>query len=82
MRSTKLVNSVSVPARPSMSSAQRKFEIALPPMLTVYKCVSHDSFQEYVERVGESRQPCLASTVVLNQSLVLPLKQTALVALS
>ena len=35
-----------------------------------------------VKRVGESRHPCRTPTVVLNQSLTLPLKRTALVALS
>ena len=34
-----------------------------------------------MKRVGESRQPCLTPTVVLNQPPVLPLKQTALVAI-
>ena len=34
-RSIRLANSNSEPARPSMSSAKRKFEIALPAMLTV-----------------------------------------------
>ena len=32
-RSTKLASSSSFPARPSMSSAKRKFVIVLPPML-------------------------------------------------
>ena len=35
-RSTKLASSSSLPARPSMSSAKRKFVIFLPPMLTVH----------------------------------------------
>ena len=49
-RSTKLANSHSEPARPSVSSAQRKFWIVLPPMLTVdLWSSSHDSLQEYVE---------------------------------
>ena len=34
-RSTRLAKSNSEPARPSMSSAKRKFEIVLPPMATV-----------------------------------------------
>ena len=34
-RSTKSASSSSLPARPSMSSAKRKFVIFLPPMLTV-----------------------------------------------
>ena len=34
-KALRLANSNSEPARPSMSSAKRKFEIVLPPMLTV-----------------------------------------------
>ena len=34
-----------------------------------------------LKRVGESRYPCRTPTVVRNQSLILPLKRTALVAL-
>ena len=34
-----------------------------------------------LKRVGESRHPCRTQTVVLNQSPMLPLKRTALVAL-
>ena len=35
-----------------------------------------------LKRVGESRHPCLTPTVVRNHSPMLPLKRTALVALS
>ena len=35
-----------------------------------------------LKRVGVSRHPCRAPTVVRNQSAMLPLKRTALVALS
>ena len=34
-----------------------------------------------LKRVGESRHPCQTPTVVRNQSSMLPLKRTALVAL-
>ena len=85
-RSTRLANSNSEPARPSMSSAKRKFEIILPPMLNVDLWSSSASAiilsRNMLKRVGESRQPCLTPIVVLNQSPVLLLKQTALVALS
>ena len=43
-----------------------------PFMLT--QCVSHNSLQEYVEEGGESTQPCLTPTVVLNQSPMLLLR--------
>ena len=83
---TRLSNSNSAPARPSVSSVKHKFEIVLPPMLTVDLWSSSASAmilsRNMLKRVGESRQPCLTPTVVLNQSPVLPLKQTALVALS
>ena len=35
-----------------------------------------------LKRVGESRHPCRTPTVVWNQSPMLPLKRTAIVALS
>ena len=84
--STRLANSNYEPTRPSMSSEKRTFEIVLPPMLTVDLWSSSASAmiisRNMLKRVGESRKPCLTPTVVLNQSPVLPLKQTALVALS
>ena len=85
-RSTRVANSTSEPARPSMSSPKRKFEIVLPPILTVDLWSSSASAmilsRNMLKSVGESRQPYLTPTVVLNQSPVLPLKQAALVALS
>ena len=42
MRSTNSARSSSLPARPSMSSAKRKFVIFLPPMLTVPSCALFD----------------------------------------
>ena len=47
-RSTKSASSSSLPARPSMSSAKRKFVVFLPPVLTVPSW----SLQEYVEEGG------------------------------
>lgn len=66
-----------------MSSAKRKFVIVLPPILTVPMRSSSASAiilsRKILKRVGESKQPCLTPTVVLNQSPILLLKQTALV---
>ena len=39
-------------------------------------------FRNMLKRVGESRHPCRTPTVVQNLSPMLPLKRTALVALS
>ena len=78
MRSTKSASSSSLPARPSMSSAKRKFVIFLPPMLTVPSWSSSASViilsKKMLKRVGESTQPCLTPTVVLNQSPMLLLR--------
>ncbi|KAH3719875.1 hypothetical protein DPMN_062759 [Dreissena polymorpha] len=61
-----------------MSSAQHKFVIGLPPMLTVPPCSSMASGKilsmKILKRVGESKQPCLTPTLVLNQSHMLLLK--------
>ena len=56
-RSTRLANSNSEPARLSMSSAKRKFEIFLPASnadcrLVIFKSISHDPLQEYVKEGG------------------------------
>ena len=78
MRSTKSGSSSSLPARPSMSSAKRKFVIFLPPMLTVPLWSFSASViilsKNMLKRVGESTQPCLTPTVVLNQSPMLLLR--------
>ena len=74
MRSTNSASSSSLPARPSMSSAKRKFVIFLPPMLTVPSwslCVSHNSSKKMLKRVGESTQPCLTPTVVYQSPMLL-----------
>ena len=61
-RSTKSASSSSLPARPSMSSAKRKFVIFLPPMLTVSSWSFSASViilsKKMLKRVGESTQPC------------------------
>ena len=59
--------------------------IVLPPMLTVHSWSSKASVmilsRNMLKRVGESRHPCRTPTVVRNQSPMLLLKRTALVAL-
>ena len=61
-RSTKSASSSSLPARPSMSLANRKFVIFLPPMLTVPSWSFSASViilsKKMLKRVGESTQPC------------------------
>ena len=74
-RSTSFASSSS-PAKPSMPSAKQRLVIVLPPVLTV------PSLPSKALRLGESRHPYRTPTVVWNQSPMLPLKWTALVALS
>ena len=58
---TNLTSSCSCPARPSMSSAKRKFVIVLPPILTVPSWSSSAAAiipsKKMLKRVGESRHP-------------------------
>ena len=79
-RSTKLASSSSFLARPSMSSAKRKFVIVLAPMLTVpSRSLSVSAIilsTKMLKRVGESTQPCLTPTVFLNQPPIMLLKGT------
>ena len=69
-RSTKLASSSSLPARQSMSSAKCKFVIVLPPMLTVrswsFSASATHLSKKLLKRVGESTQPCVTPTMVLN----------------
>ena len=69
-----------------MSSAKRRLVIALPPMLTVPSWSSKASVmilpRNMLRKVSESRDPCRIPAVVRNQPPMLPLKRTALVALS
>ena len=72
-------------ARPSMSSANRRLVIFLPPMLTFQSCSFRASdmirSRKMLKRVGYRRHPCLTPTVVLNHSPMLLFTWTALVAL-
>ena len=73
-------------ARASMSSANRRLVIFLPPMLTFPSCSSRASdmirSRKMLTRVGDRRHPCLTPTIVLNHSPMLSFIWTALVALS
>ena len=83
--STRASDSCSSSARASMSSANRKLVIFLPPMLTFPSCSSRASglirSKKMLKRVGDRRHTCLTPTVVLNHYLVLPFIWTAPVAL-
>ena len=84
--STRASSSCSSSARASMSSANRRLVIFLPPTLTFPSCSSRASdmirSRKMLKRVGDRRHPCLTPTVVLNHSPMLPFIWTALVALS
>ena len=84
--STRTSSSCSSSARASMSSANCRLVIFLPPKLTSRSCSSRASDMIYSRKmlkwVGNRRHPCLTPTVVLNQSPMLPFIWTALVALS
>ena len=68
--------SCSSSAKASMSSVNRRLEMALPPMLTFPSCSSRASdiilSKKMLKRVGEREHPCLTPTEVLNHSPVLP----------
>ena len=85
-RLSRASSSCSSSARASMSSANRRLVIFLPPMLTFPSCSSRASdmicSRKMLKRVGDRRHPCLTPTVVLNHSPMLPFIWTALVALS
>ena len=84
--STRASSYCSSSARVSMSSANRRLVIFLPPMLTFPSCSSRASdmirSRKMLKRVGDRRHPCLTPTVALNHSPMLPFIWTALVALS
>ena len=84
--STRASSSCSSSARASMSSANRRLVIFLPPMLTKPSCSSRASdmirSRKMLKRVGDRRHPYLTPTVVLNHSPMLPFIWTAIVALS
>ena len=85
-RSTRTPASSSSSAFTTMSSAKRKLVISRPPMLKLSSWSPNASHmilsRKMLKRVGESRYLCRTPTVILNQSLVLPLNRTALWALS
>ena len=72
---TNLTHSHSCPARPSMSSAKRKFVIVLPPILTVPSWSSSESAiilsKKMLKRVGESKHAWCTPIVVRNHSPML-----------
>ena len=84
--STRASSACSSSARASISSANRRLVIFLPPMLTFPSCSSRASdmirSRKMLKRVGDRSHPCLTPTVVLNHSPMLPFIWTALVALS
>ena len=84
--STGASSSCSFSARASMSSANRRLVIFLPPMLTFpscsYRALDMIRLRKMLKRVGDRRHPCLTPTVVLNHSPMLPFLWTALVGLS
>ena len=74
--STRASSSCSSLARASMSSANRRLVIYLPPMLTFPSGSSRAPdmirSRNVLKRVGDRRDPCLIPTVVLNHSPMLP----------
>ena len=84
--STMASSSCSSSSRASMSLANLKFVIFLPPMLTFPSCSSRASVifhsRKMLKSVGGRSHPCLTSTGVLNHSSVLLFISTALAALS
>ena len=71
-----LANLNSSSSFPSITSAKRKFMLVLSPMLTDPSWSSKASViilsRKIMKRVGESRHPCLTSTVVTSHSPKLP----------
>ena len=64
--STRASSSCSSSARTSMTSANRRLVIFLPPMLTLLSCSSRASdmirLRKMLKRVGDRRHPCLIPT--------------------
>ena len=83
--STRASSSCSSSIRASMSLANRRLVIFLPPMLTFPSCSSRASgmnhLRKMLKRLGDRRHPCLTSVVVLSHSPMLPFIWTALVLL-
>ena len=79
-------NSCCSSERASMSTANHRLVIFLPPMLTFPSCSSRKldmiRSRKMFKRVGDRRHICLTPTVVPNYPPMLPIILTALVALS
>ena len=84
--SANFASSSSSPAKPSMSSAKRRLVIILSPMLTApsrsYEASVVILYRNLLKRVSENRHPSWTPANVRNQSPMLLLKRTKLVALS
>ena len=84
--STRAFRSCCSTAWASISSANRRLVIFLPPMLIFPSCSSRITdmirSRKMLKRVGDRKHPCLTPTVVLNHFAMLPFIWTALVALS
>ena len=82
---TRASSSCSFSARASMSSANRRLVIYLPPMLSFPSCSSRASHmirsRKMLKRAGDRRHPCLTPTVVPNHSPMMTFIWTTLVAL-
>ena len=83
---TRSESSFSFPAMPSMSSANLRFVMFLPPILIVPSCSSKASFiilsRKMLKSIGEMRHPWRTPTEVWNHSPMAPCTITALVALA
>ena len=84
--STRAFNFCSSSARTSVSPANSRLVIFLPPVLTLLPCSSRASdmirLRKMLMRVDDKRHPCLTLSVVLSNSPMLPFIWTLLVALS
>ena len=73
--SARASNFCSSSARASMSPANSRLVIFLPPMLTLLPCSSRASdmirLRKMLMRVGDKRHPCFTQTLVLNHSPML-----------
>ena len=74
--SIRTLSSCSSSSRATMSSANRRFVIFLPSMLTFPPCslraLDMIRSRKMLKRVGDRRHPCLTPTVVRNPSAMLP----------
>ena len=81
----RVVQACSLPARPLVSSANRKLVMVRPAMLTVSSCSSSSSdillSRKMLKSVGDNMHPLRTPNVLWNHYPILPLMKTALVAL-